>query len=315
MDDSLSPESFYQGAKKAAHKAMDDHGRPEYDEFALHAGVAVEKLAEAALAAKNPVYVAEIRNNSADMVMHLGGHVQLDEERVRTVGATEAIRRLRKIGVLKADTDLDLLIEIRNGAAHAAPDSTLTKGMITPLARTIETLLDELNKPLDEFWERWTDPVKNAVNEQEDQVFREVQLRMVQARHAFEDRFVGLPAEVKDGALKAPQPRKEEWFAKPMEVRDGDLLVLKTSGGNCPACGGQGLLTFEPIGHTATETTFTANGFGCYLCNFEVHGPDEMAALRKVNTPGLTTTVSVSHGPTLTPQEQARLVISETRTG
>ena len=71
MNDSLSAESFYQGAKNAAHRAMDDHGRPEYDEFALHAGVAVEKLVKAVLAAKNPVYFAEIRSNSADMVMHL----------------------------------------------------------------------------------------------------------------------------------------------------------------------------------------------------------------------------------------------------
>lgn len=39
MDDSLSFEGFYEGAQKAAHRAMDDHGRAEYDEFALHAGV------------------------------------------------------------------------------------------------------------------------------------------------------------------------------------------------------------------------------------------------------------------------------------
>lgn len=205
--------------------------------------------------------------------------------------------------MLQKDSQLDLLIEMRNGAAHTSPESTLAKGMISPLARTIETLLNDLGKALDEFWGRWTNAVKNAVNEQEDQVFRDVQLRITQARHAFEDRFVGLPAEVKEGALKAPQPRREEWFAKPMEIRNGDMLVLKTSGGDCPACGGQGLLTFEPVRHTATETTFTANGFGCYLCNFEVSGPDEMAALRKDNTPGLMTTVAVSHGPTLTPEE------------
>ncbi|WP_328731646.1 hypothetical protein OHT20_14615 [Streptomyces caniferus] len=174
MDDSLSYESFYQGAKKAAHKAMDDQGRAEYDEFALYAGVAVEELAKATLAAKNPVYVADIRNGSADMVLHLGGHIQLDEEKVRTVGATEAIKRLRKIGVLKDDTDLDLLIEMRNGAAHAAPDSTLAKGMISPLARTIETLLSDLSRPLDDFWGRWTKAVKDAVDEQRDAVFQDV---------------------------------------------------------------------------------------------------------------------------------------------
>ena len=33
---------------------MDDHARGEYEEFALHAGVAVEKLVKAALVSMNP---------------------------------------------------------------------------------------------------------------------------------------------------------------------------------------------------------------------------------------------------------------------
>ncbi|GHF02789.1 hypothetical protein GCM10018785_75570 [Streptomyces longispororuber] len=73
MDDSLSFESFLAGAKKAAHRAMDDHGRGEYDEFALHAGVAIESLAKAVLISKNPIYIAEMKG-SAEMLFHLGGH-------------------------------------------------------------------------------------------------------------------------------------------------------------------------------------------------------------------------------------------------
>ena len=33
---------------------MDDHARGEYEEFALHAGVAVEKLVKATLVSMNP---------------------------------------------------------------------------------------------------------------------------------------------------------------------------------------------------------------------------------------------------------------------
>ncbi|WP_457492446.1 hypothetical protein [Streptomyces sp. P5_D11] len=285
MNDALSSESFFEGAKKAAHKAMDDHGRAEYDAFALHAGVAVEKLAKAVLASKNPVYVAEIRSNSADMVMYLGGHLPLDEKKVRTVGATEAINRLRKIGILQKGDQLDLLIDMRNGAAHASPDSTLAKGMISPLARTIETLLNDLGTPPGAFWERWTDPLKDAVNDQEDQVFRDVQLRITQARHAFEDRFVGLPAEVKEGALKAPQPRKELALGPPINVLANGEIALKAFGGECPACGGKGLITFTPTNRSEPSNSFTASGFDCYLCTFEVTGLEELAALRKTNTP------------------------------
>ncbi|MEU8849049.1 hypothetical protein AB0C70_22995 [Streptomyces sp. NPDC048564] len=311
MSDSLSFESFFLGAKKAAHRAMDDHGRAEYDEFALHAGVAVERLSKAALISKNPVFIAEIRN--ADMLLYLGGHLQIDEDKVRTVGAKDAVARLRRIGTLQADPQLDLLIEMRNGAAHASPDSNKAKGMISPLARTIEMLLDELGKPLDTFWERWTQAVRGAVNEQEDQVFRDVQLRITQARHAFDDRFAGLPTEVKERVLKAAQLRYGDWFARPMEIKEGDMIVVKASGGDCPACGRPGLLTFEPVDTTATETTFAANGFGCYLCNFEVNGLDEMAALRKANTPGASTTMSFSVGHT-TPSE-ALFQLGETKTG
>ncbi|MGA5467858.1 hypothetical protein ACPCUK_03330 [Streptomyces arboris] len=302
MDDSLSFESFFEGAKKAAHRAMDDHGRSEHEEFALHAGVAVEKLAKAVLVSKNPLYIAEIRN--ADMMLHLGGHLQLPAEKVRTAGAKDAIARLRRIGVLpQQDPQLDLLIEMRNGAAHATPDSTLAKGMVSPLARTIETLLDDLGRPLAEFWERWTDAVRNAVNEQEDQVLRDVQLRIIQAKHAFDDRFAGLPPEIREQLLKSPQPRAEEHWIREMQIWDHDLVVLKTGSGTCPACGGEGLLTFKPVVPTPGATTFKATGFGCYLCSFEVSGSDELAALRQTHLPNLMDSMTVTHGRTSPPED------------
>lgn len=313
MTDSLSSESFFQGAKSAAHKAMDDHGRLRYDDFALHAGVAVEKLAKAVLVTKNPVYIAEIRNNSADMVLHLGGHLPMDEAKIRTVGASEAIKRLQKINVLKLDPQLDLLIEMRNGAAHASPDSTLAKGMIAPLARSVETLLADLGRPLVEFWERWTKAVESAVNEQEDQVFRDVQLRIAQARYAFDDRFAGLPAEVRESALKVPQPRNEALAGEMLKISNNDM-VLETPGGDCPACGSQGILIFSAVTLTDAGMQFAANGFACYMCSFRVNGPDEMAALRKTNSPA----ARMAGGLTISPESplaSKEIKMGETQAG
>lgn len=220
------------------------------------------------------------------------------------------LRRVRRqevqldpVRVLTADTDLDLLIAMRNGAAHAAPNSAQAKGMISPLAWTIETLLNDLGKPLDAFWERWTDAVKNAVNEQDDQVFRDVQLRITQAKHAFDDRFAGLRAEVKVRALTVPKSALSEWV-ETVEIRSGGVPVLKASGGDCPACGGRGVLTFEPTHQTGTDTHYSSNGFACSMCGLQVNGPDEMAALRKANTaaPGTVTSVTVpSAAATLSP--------------
>ncbi|MFI8851687.1 hypothetical protein ACIGW3_16050 [Streptomyces sp. NPDC053499] len=136
MVDPLAYESFLEGAKKAAHKAMDDHGRREYDEFALHAGVAVERLAKAALVSKNPIYIVEMRG-SAEMLFHLGGHRAASK--VRTIGAGEAISRLRVLGVLSVDRQLDLLIDLRNGVAHSTGGEE-AKSLLATLARTVGAL-------------------------------------------------------------------------------------------------------------------------------------------------------------------------------
>ncbi|WP_030661548.1 hypothetical protein [Streptomyces cellulosae] len=284
MDDSLSFESFYEGAKEAAHKAMDDHGRAEYDWFALHAGVAIERLAKAVLVSKNPIYIAELRN--ADMMLYLGGHLTLkDVGKVRTVGANDAITRLRKIKVLEADTRLDLLIELRNGVAHASSDSREGKGMISPLTRTIETLLNDLGKPLSAFWGRWTEAIMAAVNEQEDQLFRDIQLRIAQARHSIQDRFEGLPAAVRKRALKAPPRPNYEGPGSLVEFTMEGHVVFSTINGGCAACGGQARVAFKPVELAHDKSTYIANSISCSLCMFEVSGPEELAAVRSIVEP------------------------------
>jgi hypothetical protein len=270
----------------------------------LHAGLAAEKLAKAALVSKNPIYSVEPRNEV--MLLYFGGHLQVDEDKIRTAGAKEVVGRLRKIGVLQQDSQLDLLSAMRNGAAHAAPDSAQAKGMISPLARTIETLLGDLGKQLDAFWERWTDAVEDAVNEQEDEVFRDVQLRITRARHAFEDQFKNLPPGSKELVIRAPQPRPQEWI-EAVEISAGGAPVFDASGGACPACGGPNILTFELYEATTTNAHYRANGFACSLCPFKVVGPDEMAALRTADTPPKIATVVYSHGQTRTPAEVALL--------
>ncbi|MFI5974815.1 hypothetical protein [Streptomyces sp. NPDC051452] len=280
MDDSLSFESFFGSAKKAAHLAMGDHGRGDYSEFALHAGVSVEHLAKATLFSKNPIYIAEIR--SADMLLHFGGDLPLPMEKVRTVGAKDAVARLRRIGVLGADSDLDLLIEMRNGAAHASSNGDKAKEMVLPFARTIQVLLDHLGEKLVTFWDRWTDVVYAAVNEQEDQVARDMRLRMTHARHAFDDRFKGLPDHVKQHALAPPGPTLDEVLSTPLDITSNGNPAMLVSGGACPACTGPAILRFERTSRVGTKTTYAPNGFACHLCTFRAEGYEEMAALRKV---------------------------------
>ncbi|MES9519767.1 hypothetical protein [Streptomyces capoamus] len=280
MDDSLSYESFFGSAKKAAHLAMGDHGRGDYSEFALHAGVSVEHLAKATLFSKNPIYIAEMRN--ADMLLYFGGDLPLPMKKVRTVGAKEAIARLRRIGVLPGDDDLDLLIEMRNGAAHASSDGNEAKEKVLTFARTVQALLDHLGEKLVTFWDRWTEAVWSAVNEQEDEVFRDMRLRITHARHAFDDRFKGLPDHVKQNALAPSGPTLEDVLSTPLGITSNGNPALLVSGGACPACTGPTVLRFERTFQEGTKTSYAPTALGCHLCTFRAEGYEEMAAMRKV---------------------------------
>ncbi|MGW0496946.1 hypothetical protein ACWD0Z_16345 [Streptomyces sp. NPDC003007] len=173
MDDSLSFESFFEGAKKAAQKAMEDHGRGEYDEFALHAGVAIERLAKAVLVMRNPLYLVEMRNGNADLLLHFGGDLELDTAKVRTVGAKEALQRLRRMGVLPSDSQLDLLIELRNGTAHTTVRDE-AKMLLPTLAETTAILLTAVGTSFRVFWGRWSRAVIVAVDKQLDDIRRDV---------------------------------------------------------------------------------------------------------------------------------------------
>ncbi|WP_128382331.1 hypothetical protein [Streptomyces cavernae] len=58
----------------------------------------------------------------------------------------------------------------------------------------------------------------------------------------------------------------------------------------------------SPQSRTGTDTHYSANGFGCYLCAFDAIGP----------APVLVSTMSISHGRTLSPEE---LEAGETQAG
>ena len=193
MDESLSFESFLDGAQQAASRAMGDHGRGEYDEFALHGGIAVERLAKATLVQKNPVYLFEARNNSSvDMLLYFGGHLEMETKKVRTVGAMDALARLRRLKVLPADPQLDLLIALRNGTAHTNGGDE-AKTLLPTLAETISLLLTEIDVPVARFWGRWSSAILAAIDIHTDEVQRDVALRIRQARHRLDDRLAGLP--------------------------------------------------------------------------------------------------------------------------
>ncbi|MFD8379815.1 hypothetical protein ACFV2X_14925 [Streptomyces sp. NPDC059679] len=274
MDAYLSFESFYEGAKTAAHRAMDDHGRGEYDEFALHAGVAIERLAKAVLVSKNPIYIAEMRG-SAEMLFHLGGN--RTASKVRTIGAAEAISRLRTLQILPPDGQLDLLIDLRNGVAHSA-GTEQGKSLLAALAKVVHALHDGLGKPVMPFWDRWNGAVQIAVDHQRDQTERDVQVRIRQARHRFEDRFKGLPDDVLEGVQSPLRKRRSEWFPGGIHKETG-RPGPPMGWFPCPACTNKALIVLAtPNGDDPNDNEL----FGCFLCGLRLVGSDEFKAAKLV---------------------------------
>jgi hypothetical protein len=268
MDESLSFESLFEGAKKAAHRAMDDHGRKEYDEFALHAGIAVERLTKAALVVRNPLFLVEMRNGNTDMLLHFGGALEIDKEKVRTVGAKEGITRLRRMTVLPADPQLDLLIDLRNGTAHTTGNDA-AKVLMPVFARTVEVLIADTGQDLKDFWGRWAQALSFAVTEQEDEILRDVQIRMAQARHAFDDRFAGLP----DRTLEAIG---EEFTATGVLFPSFANELWSIT--QCPACSYRALAMVVVDVDRDKCVNAVTYGVHCSFCKLILTGPDEVRA-------------------------------------
>ncbi|MFE2433347.1 hypothetical protein [Streptomyces sp. NPDC059409] len=285
MDDSLSYESLFEGARTAAQKAMDDHARGEYDEFALHGGVAFERLAKAVLVSKNPAYLVEMRNGNSDMLLYLCGDLKEKPKNVRTVGATEAIGRLRSMGVLAKDEQLDTLIALRNGTAHTTVGDE-AKTLLPALAANVEALMTHLNQPPHAIWGRWTSAIGTAVNQQRNEIQRDVEVRIKQARHLFEDRFKGLPQGVREHAISSELHVTTAAFDYVVEI-DGKTLPssIITPGGACPSCTADTTLLFGMVNRTAGQTQYAPHGITCHVCGLSLHGFDEMAALRDILGP------------------------------
>ncbi|MEV1096494.1 hypothetical protein AB0I87_13615 [Streptomyces sp. NPDC049952] len=285
MDESLSFESLLEGAKKAGHKAMDDHGRGEYDEFALHGGVAVERLAKAVLVSKNPVYLLEMRNGNSDMLLYLGGHFEMSPNKVRTVGAKDAIKRLRTLGLLSPDEQLDLLIELRNGTAHTTIDDQ-AKALLPTLADNVAALLKSIGLGNNDFWGRWASAMHIAVDKQRNEVERDVELRIRQARHRLNDRFAGLPEGTQMRALAEPSTALRSFNIShfPQPADDDRWYVLATVG--CPACAGEAVLQlfpeagadFQLVGEAPTDRHLLPNALSCPLCHLQLGRPAEVKA-------------------------------------
>ncbi|WP_405956907.1 hypothetical protein [Streptomyces phaeochromogenes] len=268
MDESLSFEGLLRGARKFASSALEAHGAEDEEVFLLHAGVSIERLAKATLVKRSPFLLMEMKGKD-DTLFHLAGVRQT--AKLRTIGAGQAIGRLRDIAVLpQRDPDLDELIELRNGVAHLMASVNDEFDGLTVFCRVTNQLLDHLDMAQRNYWQSWSTLVDITLNELQEKVERNVARRMEQARRLLNKRFKDLPNEALNSYI-ATRPQLDFGF----QVSSGKVFVPWT----CPACGNWALITAGPpvIVVFGEPGKSVPESFLCFVCQFTLKAHEMQA--------------------------------------
>lgn len=276
MESPVTFDRLYKGAKRFARLAMEAHAEEDQEVFLLHAGVSVERLAKAALVRVHPTLLTEVKG-SDEMLLHFAGAVSTPPTRLRTIGASTAIGRLRKMDVLpskpKSEADeLDGLIELRNGVAHLGTSDVAD--YLQTFVATVGRLVQYTGQDRDRFWENWSEAAQVALDDRSDRLQKTVLLRINQSRHRFRTRFANLPEGAVEGATQAVAERG----LTVLEVGPANALFQMLS--QCPACDREAAALFVTVDAESLlfEMELTTEGLACGLCDFYLSSSDEVRA-------------------------------------
>lgn len=211
-----------------------------------------------------------------DTLLHLAG-VQ-EAPKVRTVGAAQALARLRVMNVLpKQDTGLDELIELRNGIAHLDADADESFDGLSVFVRATTALLRYLGKEREEYWDDWIGIIEITESDALEYVAKEVARRIEGARYHLSERLKYLPQKAVSVIYEHAEAGDPDVARHGLIARCG-LYSLRSPKG-CPACHCTGHLVFNlpNIGSGPLEGS-DLRFFYCPLCSFTASGDDELAA-------------------------------------
>nr|WP_237536109.1 hypothetical protein [Streptomyces sp. SID3343] len=227
----------------------------------------------------HPTLLSEVKG-SDEMLLHLAGATTTAPRRIHTIGASTAIARLRKMGVLAKSEELDGLIELRNGVAHLGAGTA--EDYLGTFVDTLCRLLDHTRQDRAEFRDSWSDVEQVALDTRSDLAERDVQLRINQARFRIESRFAGMPDDVVENVARA--------IGEPGLVIIGvsDERVQLRMLTRCPACRLEAAalaLSAEPETTLLYEMKLAVEGLLCGLCSFR------LTSRREIEIAGLAPTM------------------------
>ena len=258
--------------------------------MAMHIGNAAEWLLRAALAARNPVLLADHRSNiSLVALADIPTTHELSATELRTITTTEVVQKLvhiypqlQIVGLVKD------IAAVRNAAAHMAlvEDRALEQA-VTDLAELVAGLLPILDRSAEQFWGRslrWV--ASRLLEDREDGRAVHVSNKIMAARASWETRTQGLDTAVKRSiraTLEQQRPR-----SRGAEQIDMHFL--------CPACGSQAWITFDTFTdlveartpavpdpkfpkHMEVPVLKTVRELWCPVCDLVLEGAGDMSQI------------------------------------
>jgi hypothetical protein len=281
MADPFTPDAFYASAREFALSALEAHHAGNHRRVPLDAGTALEHLAKACLARRSRALLAELRNESSvnSVITLLGIEGAGAPAKVRIVGLSEALSRIRRFVKSKADRDdLQILTDLRNGIVHAAEDTEVEERILTAFVQQADSLLADLRRERERFWGDQLPVVNALLADASNKVKHRVRVRLA-AAEAMVDRRYKTEGEAVIHALRA--------LSKSAPLKAGQSFR------DCPVCGSDAIATGEHIvelvpddwdketgdvTQLAAEVWFTAHAFRCPVCNLRLDSGAEIEA-------------------------------------
>ena len=268
-------------SEDAAHRAIRHYLAPEYGQFLIHAGHSFELLGKARLASIHPSLIVDKDFDSLLLVCAGGKHTQRPPWNIKTITATEALKRCNQLHPRLRDFEkrLTLLAEFRNSAIHLGDIiQDEKKEIFHAFLAATSLLIDELGIKREEYFGEFAKLVEAHLDESLAETNKSVAEQLARSQTVYSQRYSALDNAQMNVVVKSVEARY------PVDKYERVLT-------DCPACGQQGLLSgsyevewevdYDDDGSISggyPVVTMTASNFACFFCDLTLEGSAELGA-------------------------------------